>query len=36
MRRILVVLLVLAILGLILLHTCPPFEFWLHQLTGWY
>ena len=33
---VLIVLLVLALLFVLLLHACPPFELWLHRVTGWY
>ncbi len=36
MRKIVILLILLAVLGVILLHVCPPFELWLHQVTGWY
>ena len=36
MKRVIVILILLAILGVVLLHICPPFENWLHQVTGWY
>lgn len=36
MRKVLVILVVLAFMGLALLHTCPAFELWLHYITGWY
>ena len=36
MRRALVILILIAVLLIILLHSCPPFETWLHQFTGWY
>ncbi len=36
MKRVIVILILLAILGVVLLHICPPFESWLHQVTGWY
>ena len=36
MKRVIVILILLAILGVVLLHICPPFENWLHPVTGWY
>ena len=36
MKRVIVILILLAMLGVVLLHICPPFENWLHQVTGWY
>ena len=35
-RIVIITLIVLAILGIVMLHLCPPFENWLHQITGWY
>ena len=36
MRRIVIILVLIAVLLVILLHACPPFELWLHQITGWH
>ena len=36
MKKFLIAILILVIIGIILLHVCPPFEAWLHQITGWY
>ncbi len=36
MRRVIVILVLVAVLLIILLHACPPFELWLHRFTGWY
>lgn len=36
LRTVIITLIVLAILGIVMLHLCPPFENWLHQITGWY
>ena len=37
MRKAIIAVFVLALLGVILLlHLCPSLESWLHQLTGWY
>ncbi len=36
MRKLVLILILLAILAVVLLHACPPFELWLHQATGWY
>ena len=36
MKKCLIIILILAITCIILLHACPPFEAWLHQITGWY
>ncbi len=36
MRKAIIAVIVLALLGVILLHLCPSLEGWLHQLTGWY
>lgn len=36
LRTAAIVLLALAVLGVAALHLCPPFELWLHHVTGWY
>lgn len=36
MRKTVIVLILIAVLLVILIHACPPFEAWLHQFTGWY
>jgi hypothetical protein len=36
LRIVIIALIVLAILGIVMLHLCPSFENWLHQITGWY
>jgi hypothetical protein len=35
-RIVIIILIVLAVLGIGMLHLCPSFENWLHQITGWY
>ena len=32
----LAILLLLAVISIIVLHTCPSIEQWLHHATGWY
>ena len=36
MRKTVIILIVIGVLLVIVLHLCPDFEAWLHQVTGWY
>ena len=36
MRKVVIAGILLAVLGVVLLHVCPPLENWLHQVTGWH
>ena len=36
MRKAVIAVILLAILGVLILHLCPVIESLLHHLTGWY
>ena len=36
MRKAVIAVILLAILGVLILHLCPGIEIRLHHLTGWY
>ena len=36
MRKTIIILIVIGVLLVLILHLCPDFEAWLHQVTGWY
>ena len=36
LQIVILILIVLAVLGIAMLHLCPSFETWVHQITGWY
>ncbi len=35
-KRILITILIIAIIGIVILNLFPSVELWLHRITGWY